>query len=91
SGSKKPVENQEQQASAVKSLTEAAIKAFSGAPRFAQGPLVPPREKDWLLTQGYSPEEVMSGQVQINSRMRGEFNRWLQGTIRKSFGRLMER
>lgn len=91
SKSKEPVENQEQQASAVKSITAAAIKAFSGAPRFAQGPLVPPREKDWLLTQGYSPEEVASGQVQITSRMRGEFNRWLQGTIRKSFDSLLGR
>lgn len=82
-----PIEQQQQpveQASAVKSLTDAAIKAFAGAPRFAQGPLVPPREKAWLLTQGYSPDEIASGQVQVTPRMRGEFNRWLQNTVRKS-------
>jgi hypothetical protein len=78
-----------EQASVVKSLMAQAMKAFAGAPRFAQGPLVPPREKEWLKTQGYSPDEIDSGQVQITSRMRGEFNRWLQGTIRKSLGGLM--
>ena len=81
---KPPEENQAQQASAVKSLMESASKAFAGAPRFATGPIVPPREKSWLQTPGYSPDGIASGQVQITPRMRGEFNRWLQNTVRKS-------
>jgi len=87
-----PSEHEEEQASAgPKNPTQDAIKSFSGAPRFAQGPLIPPREKEWLLTQGYSPEEVETGQVQITPWMRAEFNRWLQGTIRKSLFSLNRR
>lgn len=90
-----PVEEEDQQQfteapqqQVVKSFFQEASKAFSGAPRFAQGRIAPPREKTWLLINGYSPEEVESGQVQITPRMRGEFNRWLQNTVRKSLNNL---
>ena len=65
-----------------------AIKAFAGAPRFAEGPLVPPREQEFLLQYGYTPEEIKSGEAVVTPRIRAEFNRHITGVVQKSISGL---
>jgi hypothetical protein len=73
------------------SKTEEAIKALAGAPRFSPGPFVPPREAEFLLQYGYSPEEISSGDFRISPWMRAEFNRQQTSVIRKSINGLLGR
>jgi len=76
--------NTKNKKSVSKSFTSIALKALAGAPIFATGPLVPPAEKRFLVEQGYSPDEIDSGVVQLTPRLRGEYNRWLTRTVKKS-------
>ncbi len=67
-----------------KQINEQAIKALSGAPIFTSGPVLPPRELDFLARHGFSPDEIDSGLVQLTPTMRAEFNRELQSAVQKS-------
>jgi len=64
--------------------TEEAKKALAGAPRFTQGPVVPPRAVDFLLQFGFTPEEIFAGEANMTTIMRARYNRQLQSSIRKS-------
>lgn len=76
---------------AAKSLNELARKALAGAPRFSSGPIMPPRERKFLIEQGFSPEDVDAGVANMTPRMRGQFNRDLQSTVQKSIAKLAEK
>jgi len=70
------------------SKTSEASKAFSAAPRFAEGPVIPPREREFLLRFGYTPDEIEAGEVTVTPRMRSEFNRYITGVVQKSISGL---
>jgi len=74
-----------------KGFNAAAVKALSGAPLFVKGPLVPPAEKRFLVTQGYSEEEIDSGRIKLTPMLRAEYNRWLTGSVRKSMSKISGR
>jgi hypothetical protein len=64
--------------------TQKAMKALAGAPRFAQGPVMPPRAVDFLLEHGFTPDEIMMGEANMTPRMRALYNRNLQSNVYKS-------
>lgn len=74
-----------------KDKNEETKKSLAGAPRFSPGPFVPPREADFLLQYGYSPEEIKSGDYKISPWMRAEFNRQQMGVVHKSLSDLVGR
>lgn len=76
---------------AAKSFTEDAMKSLAAAPRFSSGPVVPPRERTFLLEQGFSPEDVDAGVVNMTPRMRALFNRNLLSAVQKSITRLSDK
>jgi hypothetical protein len=65
-------------------FNDPAMKALAGAPRFSPGPFIPPPYKSWLMEQGYTSEEIDSGQFEFPSRRRAEFNKYLTSTVQKS-------
>jgi hypothetical protein len=71
-----------------KSYNDMAIKALAGAPRFSSGPFVPPRERSFLVEQGFDPVEVDSGAISMTPRMRAEYNKYLLNAVEKSLSGL---
>lgn len=71
--------------------TQEAQKALAGAPRFAQGPVMPPRAVDFLLEHGFTPDEILSGEANMTPRMRGLYNRNLLSKVRKSISSIGRR
>jgi bacterioferritin len=69
--------------------TDDAIKALAGAARFARGPTMPPREREFMMTQGYTKDEIDGGAT-LTPRLRAEFNRFVANSVHKSLGRLEE-
>jgi bacterioferritin len=72
-----------------KSHNDEAIKALAGVARFSSGPVMPPREAEFMLQNGYTPEEIDNGAV-MTPRLRAEFNRFIANSVHKSirkFGR----
>jgi len=65
-----------------------AKKAFSGAPRFNPGRVVPPRELEFLQRQGYSRNDIANGNFKITPTMRAEFNQEVTSSVQKSLGAL---
>jgi bacterioferritin len=63
--------------------TDEAIKALSGAARFSPGPFIPPQEKEFMLQQGYTTEEIDAG-AQLTPRLRAEFNTHAAQQVSKS-------
>lgn len=74
-----------------KSLTDLAIKSLAGAPRFTTGPITPPKEKKFLLEQGFAPEDIDAGAVSMTPRMRAQFNRDLLSAVQKSVRNLYKK
>jgi hypothetical protein len=72
----------------LKDQNEETKKAMAGAPRFSPGPFTAPREAEFLLQYGYTPEEVQSGDFRIAPWMRAEFNRQQMGVVYKSLSSL---
>jgi bacterioferritin len=68
--------------------TQEAMKALAGAPRFADGPVLPPRAVSFLLEHGFTPEEINAGEANMTPRMRGLYNRNLLSNVRKSISSL---
>lgn len=66
-----------------KSPNEEAMKALAGAARFSSGPVMPPRERDFMLQNGYTEEEIREG-AQMTPRLRAEFNRFVANSVHKS-------
>lgn len=75
---------QMQQQPAPQPANQQAMKALSGAPLFSPGPMMAPREADFLTRQGFSPEEINSGLVQMTPNMRMQYNSELQSAVQKS-------
>jgi hypothetical protein len=73
---------------AAKSLNDMAIKSLAGAPRFSPGPIMPPKERKFLIEQGYDPEEVDSGAISMTPRLRAQYNKDLLSTVQKSITKL---
>jgi rubrerythrin len=63
--------------------TDEAIKALAGAARFSSGPVMPPREVEFMLSNGYTPEEIDNGAA-MTPRLRAEFNRFVANSVHKS-------
>lgn len=72
--------------SIAKSINTVALNALSNAPTFSPGPVIPPREREFLVREGFSAEEVETGRVRMSPRLRKSYNQWLQSTVRKSIG-----
>jgi hypothetical protein len=73
---------------AAKSFHDLAMKSLAGAPRFSTGPFTPPRERSFLIEQGFTPEDVDSGAVNMTPRMRAQFNKDLLSAVQKAVTRL---
>lgn len=67
-----------------KSLVEEACKALAGAPTFDPGPVMPPREIDYLLQHGFTMQEIVNGNAYMTPSMRAQFNRDLATSVNKS-------
>lgn len=67
--------------------TDEAIKALAGAARFtsAMVPFTPPQERDFMLQNGFTPEEIDRG-AQMTPRLRAEYNRYASSQVAKSLG-----
>lgn len=78
----------EEEAQLYKEKNDAAIKAFAAAPIFRTGPVVPPREMSFLVENGYSREDVMSGRYAFTPRLRAEYNRRMSKSVQKSIENL---
>jgi hypothetical protein len=63
--------------------TDEAIKALAGVSHVFPGPFTPPRERDFMLQNGYTPEEIECGAT-MTPRLRAEFNRFVANSVRKS-------
>jgi len=63
--------------------TDEAIKALAGAARFSSGPFVPPQEREFMLQNGYTPDEIEAG-AQLTPRLRAEYNRTAAMMVTKS-------
>jgi len=68
-----------------------AQKSFAAMPMFEAGPVIPPREIDFLARQGYSPDEIHSGLVRLTPNMRSQFNYELQGAVQKSIETFLDK
>lgn len=68
---------------ASKSATDEAVKALAGAARFSPGPVMPPREVEFMLHNGYTQEEIDNGAT-LTPRLRAEFNRFVANSVHKS-------
>lgn len=73
---------------AAKSLNELALKSLAAAPQFSSGPIIPPKERSFLLEQGFAPDDIDAGAVNMTPRMRAQFNRDLQSAVQKSMAKL---
>lgn len=70
--------------------TDEAIKALAGAAKFSPGPFIAPRERDFMMENGYTAEEIEAG-AQLTPRLRAEFNQHASRQVAKSlsaFGRV---
>jgi bacterioferritin len=67
--------------------TDKAIKALAGASRFTRGSVIPPREREFMLQNGYTPVEIESGAV-MTPRLRAEFNQFVANSVHKSLSSL---
>lgn len=72
-------------------LNNLAFKSLAAAPRFSLGPVMPPKERSFLIEQGFEPDDVDSGTVSMTPRMRAQFNRDLLSAVQKSINRLAQK
>jgi hypothetical protein len=77
--------------SQAKSLVDEACKALAGAPTFDPGPVMPPREIDYLLRNGFTLQEILTGNAHMTSPMRAQFNRDLATAVQKSIMTLQDK
>jgi bacterioferritin len=71
------------------SANKEAMKALSNVPCFSSSSSINPKEKDFMLENGYTEEEIEGG-AQLTPRLRAMFNRFLRDQVSKSVSSLLK-